>query len=446
MIPRRGFVGAAALSALNASRSHGANERLRLALAGCGTRGNYVAGFMNQMPDVEFAGFADPYLPNAEAARAMLNPRGEAVQDFRRLLDNKEIDAIVVATPDHWHAIIAVLAARAGKDVFIEKPLSHNIREGQAMVKAARESGRILMAGLQHRSAPHFAECARMVADGMLGEVRYVRIWNTVNCTPEGIGHDVDCAPPPGLDWDLYVGPAPRVPYNCKRFLATFRWFFDYSGGYITDFGTHRFDTVHQIMRATGPLTVNATGGRYSVNDAGDVPDVLQVTYEYPGFTLSYEGLMMNGFGIPSNSSRRFYNTRGESDRPNGIAFYGTNGTLFADRVGFEFYPEIDDGGMWPLSVPAPRRYRGQNRVRQSGDATRIHAQRFVHILRTRELPEDVSVLTGHRATVAPLLGNISYKTGEKLRWDPEKEQFQGASKAAQALLGREMRKPYDLI
>jgi len=443
-IPRRGFLGAAAaLSAANVAR---ANDRIRLALAGCGARGRYVAGFMRQMPDVEFTGFADPYLPNAEAARAALGPQGTAVQDFRRLLDRSDIDAVVVATPDHWHASIAVLAARAGKDVFIEKPLSHNIREGQAMVRAARETGRILMAGLQHRSAPHFAECAQMVASGALGEVRYVRIWNTVNFTPQGIGHDADCAPPPGLDWDLYLGPAPNVPYNCKRFLATFRWFFDYSGGYITDFGTHRFDTVHQIMRATGPLTINATGRRYSVNDAGDIPDVLQVTYEYPGFTLSYEGLMMNGFGIPTNGRRRFYNTRGGFDRPNGIAFYGTNGTIFADRIGYELYPEIDDGGMWPLSAPTPDAYRLQYKVRQSADATRVHAQRFIHILRTRDLPEDVSVLTGHRATVAPLLGNISYKTGEKLRWDPEKEQLLNPSKTAQSHLAREPRKPWNLI
>jgi predicted dehydrogenase len=445
MIPRRGFVASAALSALASTRTHGANNRLRLALAGCGTRGNYVAGFMAQMPDVEFAGFADPYLPNAEESRGRLNPAGDAVQDFRRLLDRKDIDAVVVATPDHWHASIAVLAARAGKDVFIEKPLSHNIREGQAMVRAARETGRILMAGLQHRSAPHFAECAQMVAAGALGDVRFVRIWNTINCTPLGIGHDADCAPPPGLDWDLYLGPAPRVPYNCKRFLATFRWFFDYSGGYITDFGTHRFDTVHQIMNVAGPLSVNATGGRFSVNDAGDVPDVHQATYEYPGFVLSYEGLMMNGFGIPNSRPRNCYNTRGPWDRPNGISFHGTRGTLFADRTGFEFYPEIDDG-MWPIAVPAPQKFRGELKVRQGADATRIHAQRFPHILRTRELPPDISVLTGHRATVAPLLGNISYKTGEKLRWNPEKEVLEGASKASEALLGREMRKPYNLI
>jgi predicted dehydrogenase len=445
MIPRRGFVASAALSALASTRASGANHRLRLALAGCGTRGNYVAGFMAQMPDVEFAGFADPYLPNAEESRARLNPAGDAVQDFRRLLDRKDIDAVVVATPDHWHASIAVLAARAGKDVFIEKPLSHNIREGQAMVRAARDTGRILMAGLQHRSAPHFAECAQMVAAGALGDVRFVRIWNTINCTPLGIGHDADCAPPPGLDWDLYLGPAPRVPYNCKRFLATFRWFFDYSGGYITDFGTHRFDTVHQIMNAAGPLSVHATGGRFSVTDAGDVPDVLQATYEYPGFVLSYEGLMMNGFGIPNSRPRNCYNTRGPWDRPNGISFHGTRGTLFADRTGFEFYPEIDDG-MWPIAVPAPQKFRGELKVRQGADATRIHAQRFPHILRTRDLPQDISVLTGHRATVAPLLGNISYKTGEKLRWNPEKEVLEGASRAAEALLGREMRKPFNLI
>lgn len=444
---RRHFLQAGAATALSASRVRGANERVKLALIGCGGRGRYVSGFMKELDNVDLVAACDVYLPNAESARQWAGGNAAAYQDFRRALDRKDIDAVVVATPDHWHAAATILAARAGKDVYVEKPLTHNIDEGKAMVRAARETKRLIQAGLQHRSAPHFAELTELVRKGELGEIRYVRVWNTINFTPLGIGKEPDCAAPPGLDWDMFCGPAPLAPYNCKRFMATFRWFFDYSGGYITDFGTHRFDTVHQIMGVDAPRTVNATGGRFSVDDAGEIPDVLQVTYEYPGFVLSYEGIMMNGFGIPATPNmRRYYNSRGLFDRPNGIAFFGTRGAIYADRIGYEIYPELDDGGMWPLGAPGAGRFRTQHRKVQGADATRLHAQSFIHNVRAGKLPPGVDVRTGHRSTIAPHLGNISFKTGLKLRWDGEKEEFIDAPGEARALLSRPYRKPWNLI
>lgn len=444
---RRHFVGGAASAAFSGARVLGANDRIRLALIGCGGRGRYVAGFMKELDNVEFTAACDVYLRNAEAAAQWAG--GAAVyQDFRRALDRKDIDAVVIATPDHWHAAACVLACRASKHSYVEKPLTHNIDEGKAMVSTARESGRMVQAGLQHRAAPHFSELAELVKRGGIGEVRYVRVWNTINFTPNGIGSEPDCQPPAGLDWDMYCGPAPLRPYNCKRFLATFRWFFDYSGGYITDFGTHRFDTVHQIMGVDAPLSVQATGGRFSVNDAGEIPDVLQATYQYPGFVLSYEGIMMNGFGMPAVPGvRRYYNARGPRDRPNGIAFFGTTGTIYADRIGYEIYPELDDGGVWPLqNLPEKRAFRGAYRAHQGADATRQHAQSFIHNLRAGSLPPGVDVRTGHRSTIVPHLGNISYKTGLKLKWDGEKEELIDAPKEARALLSRQYRKPWNLI
>jgi predicted dehydrogenase len=282
---RREFLGAAGLAA--AQHVIGANDRVTVGLIGCGGRGRYVAGLMREGPGVDFAATADVYLPNAERAKEWAGTAARSYQDFRRLLEQKDIDAVLVATPDHWHAAIAVLACQAGKDVYVEKPLAHNVREGRAIVNAARRYNRIVQAGTQHRSSPHFREVQEIVQSGALGKVNWVRVWNYANLFPQGIGREPDSEPPAGLDWDFYLGPAPLVPYNRKRF--TYRWFWDYSGGYITDFGTHRLDTVQQVMGVSAPQTIAASGGRFSLQDAGEIPDVLQVTYEYPGFVLSYE-------------------------------------------------------------------------------------------------------------------------------------------------------------
>src|SRR6185295_1814855 len=288
---RRQFLGGAGagLMAQSAQRVLGANDRVNVGLIGCGGRGRYVAGLMREAPGVEFGAAADVYLPNAERAREWAGANARAYQDFRRLIEQKDIDAVLIATPDHWHAITTVLACQSGKDVYVEKPLAHNVREGRAMVAAARRYKRVVQAGMQHRSSPHFREVEQIIQTGKLGKVHWVRVWNYANMFPQGIGVESDSAPPEGLDWDFYLGPAPSVPFNRKRFLVTYRWFWDYSGGYITDFGTHRFDTVQQIMGVTAPKTVAAAGGRFSLRDAGEIPDVLQVTYEYPEFVLSYE-------------------------------------------------------------------------------------------------------------------------------------------------------------
>src|SRR5690349_2022889 len=191
----------------------GANERVRVGLIGCGGRGRYVGGFMREAPGVEFVACADVYLPNAERAKQWAGPEAAAYQDFRKLLERKDVDAVLVATPDHWHAIPTVLACQAGKDVYVEKPLAHNIREGRAMVEAGRRSGRVIQTGMQHRSAPHYREVQRIIQSGELGEVHFVRVWNYSNLTPGGIGHAEDSAVPDGLDWDFYLGPAPMRPF-----------------------------------------------------------------------------------------------------------------------------------------------------------------------------------------------------------------------------------------
>jgi len=426
---RREFLGAAGLAA--AQRVIAANDRVTAGLIGCGGRGRYVAGLMREAPGVDFAATADVYLPNAERSREWAGPAARAYQDFRRLLDRKDLDAVLVATPDHWHASIAVLACQAGKDVYVEKPLAHNVREGRAIVNAARRYNRIVQAGTQHRSSLHFREVQELVQSGAIGKVNWVRVWNYANWFPQGIGREPDSPPPEGLDWDFYLGPAPYVPYNRKRFLVTYRWFWDYSGGYITDFGTHRLDTVQQVMGVSAPQTIAASGGRFSLQDAGEIPDVLQVTYEYPGFVLSYESCLLNGHGVGGRTpGMKYYNAKGAEDRPNGMAFYGTNAALYADRIGYEIYPE-------PKSTI-------ERKQMNTTDATKLHAANFIDCVRSRK-PPNAEVEIGHRSTTVAHLGNIAFKTRKKLHWNATTEEFIDDGDASK-LLAREPRKPWNLI
>lgn len=430
-----------ALSALQASQVAGANERVRLALVGCGGRGRTVARFFKQAPNAVIAAVCDVYERNAGSARDWAGGDCVSFGDFRRVLDRKDIDAVLVATPDHWHAIPTVLACQAGKDVYVEKPLAHNIREGRKMVEAARRHDRIVQTGTQHRSAEHYRDVARIIQSGELGKVHLVRVWNYVNLSPEGMGRAADDKPPAGLDWDFYLGPAPAVPFNKHRFLNTFRWYWDYAGGFLTDWGTHRLDSVHQVIGVDAPLSVTAVGNRYELKDGGETPDVLQVTYEYPGFILSYESCQLNGHGVGGRTpGKKYYRARGLEDRPHGEAFYGTNGTLFSDRIGFEIFPELER----PEAGSTLPRQRMKRKEAVAQDTTDLHVKDFLDCVRTRRKPA-ADVAIGHRSSIVPHLGNIAYRTGRKLRWDAERETIVNDSQAAE-LLGRKARKEWDLI
>lgn len=431
----------ATLSAASAARVLGANERVNVGLIGCGVRGMYVARLMRAVPNVAFTAVCDVYEPHAARAREWAGEGCQSYGDFRKVLDRKDVDAVLIATPDHWHAISAVLACRAGKDVYVEKPLAHNIREGRILVDTARKEKRVVQTGTQHRSAEHYREVERIIQSGELGKVRFVRVWNYRNMYPRGIGRAEDSKPPAGLDWDFYLGPAPEVPFNRNRFLGTFRWFWDYAGGFITDWGTHRFDSVHQAMGEDAPKTVSAVGGRFELMDGAETPDFLQATYEYPSFILSYEACQLNGHGTGGRTpGKSYYRARGETDRPHGEAFYGTNGTLISDRIGFEIYPELESGSRSGEGA----RYRMKPREVTSRDTTDLHVKNFIECVRSRAKPvADVEI--GHRSTIVPHLGNIAYRTGRKIRWDTDKEEILDDPEAS-ALLMRKPRKAWDVI
>ena len=446
----QGAAGAALVSgaALPASRVLGANNRVNVALIGCGGRGVSDAGLLRQIPDVDLVAVCDVYEPHAAAAKASAGPACRSFADFRALLEQKDVDAVLIATPDHWHASIAVLACQAGKDVYVEKPLAHSIREGRKMVEAARRYKRVVQTGTQHRSAPHIHQAAEIAQSGQIGPIHFVRVWNYLNMSPDGVGQAADSAPPPGLDWDFFLGPAPKVPFNKNRFLVSYRWFWDYAGGMATDYGTHRLDSVHQIMGVDAPRAAVAAGGRYELKDGAETPDTLQITYEYPSFVLSYEASMLNDHGCGGRSpGKKYYLTRTADDRPHGMAFYGTKGSLYVDRVGFEVYPE-PRGESGPGAVTSSDDAAGGFRTARvdvaGADETRLHLMNFIECVRTRQKPvADVEI--GHRSTTVPHLGNIAFRTGQKIHWDAEREEIAGSAEA-NVLLERAARKPWDLI
>ena len=429
----------AAMPAYSAARVIGANDRVNLGLIGCGIRGRGVLKQMLEAPNTALAAVCDVRDLRTVRTRYSYDPQPEGFRDFWRVLEMREVDAVIVATPDHWHAIPTVLACQAGKDVYVEKPLAHNIKEGRAMVEAARRHNRIVQMGTQRRSAPHYREVEEMVQNGEIGEVHYVRAIDYTGAEPGGLaaadgdgrGPDrTESTPPDDIDWDMWLGPAPWVPFDPDRLY--FRPYYDYSGGVISDFGTHRLDSVHQVMHADKPLSAMGVGGRFDKSRRGDTPDLLKVTYEYPGWVLSYEAVQLSSFGtgprIPGG--RKPYLAEGAFDRPHGEAFYGTTGTIVSDHVGYEYFPA---------------RGAGEPRSVQGRDCTGLHALEFIECVRSRKLPaSDVEI--GHRSSIVPHLGNISYRVGgRKIHWDAGREIIINDPEAS-ALLSRAARPPWNLI
>jgi predicted dehydrogenase len=258
---RRDFLISSTAAAFTSSRILGANDRVQVGFIGYGLMGAQHVETFKRQPDVDLAAVCDVYEPRLAQGLAACGPGAKGYADFRRLLDAKEIQTVVVATPDHWHAPLSLLACAAGKDVYVEKPLSLFVREGRWLVNSARRYGRIVQAGSQQRSGLHYARAAQLVASGHIGKVHTARLGAFRNLMP-GFGTPPDSAPPPGLDYDLWLGPAPARPYNPLRSLYHFRWFWDYSGGQMTNLGAHELDVVHWFMGTQAPQAVASSGGR----------------------------------------------------------------------------------------------------------------------------------------------------------------------------------------
>jgi predicted dehydrogenase len=466
-LKKSGQAGLAVWTAATAGVVRGANDRLRVGVIGCGGRGSFDARLIRGTPEdiqavaadsyrggdmdprlkeprnVEIAALCDVDESKITAAKRWA-PQAKTCADFRKLLDDKEIDAVIVATPDHWHAQITILACEAGKDVYVEKPVIYRLTEGKAMREAVHRTKRIVQCGTQHRSADHIAEAARIVQSGKIGEVRFVRIWNFMNGGPFSPVPPVpDSDPPAGLNWDEWLGPAPKVPFNRNR--LAFRRFLDYNNGFISDYGNHRFDTVHQVMGVETPLKVSSSGANFDRQRAGDYLDFQQATYEYPKFILSWEGCLHNGHGLGGRTpGMRYYGALGTEDRPHGIAFYGTEAALFVNRIGMELYPEPAGGwrgrGGQPPGAGQPLERMHLNEP----EPTPLHAKYFADNVRNRKEPA-ANIDVGVRATAIACMGNVAFWTGRTLTWDDAKWQFPGDAEANRYLF-RPYRKPWDLV
>ena len=393
-------------------------EKIVVGFIGCGVMGRQNFNDFIKQPDVEIAAVCDVYLPRAEDFAKKTDGKAAVYQDFRRVIERKDIDAVVVSTPDHWHAIPTILACKAGKDVYVEKPVAHNIVEGRAMVKAARANKRIVQVGTQQRSGTHFQRAVDVVKSGKIGKVTLARCWNNENHFPNGVGSPPDSDPPEGLDWNMWLGPAPEKPFNPIKFSQQFRKFWDYAGGKITDWGTHLIDVVLWAMSIDAPLAVSASGGKYGLEDMSDVPDTMEAVYDFPGFTMVY--------------SFRGCCDRGIDGKRYGIQFHGTDGTLFVDRSGFQIFPE--GNRMKDVDVEL---------TGGTSDQHATHVRDFLDCVKSRNLPaSDIEI--GHRASSAAMLGNIAYRTGRKIKWDGERERVIGDREASR-LLSRAYRKPWSV-
>ena len=406
----------------------GANERIRTGHIGVGGMGmrNLQFCVFREKEDIHPIAVCDLLQEHCERAADLVTnkyDRPTTHQYHEEIIDNKDIDAVVIVTPDHWHTIPSIQACEAGKDVWCEKPLTTSILEGQPLIEAVRENKRVLQCGNFQRSGAHFQEVKELVSSGYIGKVSRVETWIHDDSPVDGIGSPPDSEPPEGLDWARYLGWTQTVPYNENRFLYNFRWFLNYSGGKMTDWGAHLIDIVLWAMgESQDPKTVTAVGGNYVLQDNRTTPDTLEVLYEFPEYILSFSNRVYNGY-----VERNRY----------GILFYGDKGTLYADRMGY-FVKPVSDGC-------EPREVVDQ----KEGDMNVAHWDNFVECVKSRKDPISFVESAYNTAKICHM-GTTAFVAGNKqLGWDADKQKFTGedgeAVKKANNWAYREYQNGYSL-
>ena len=442
-ITRRAFssgvlAGAVAMTRRSTLGALGANEKVGVGVIGVGNRGDQLIDAFKQQPDCQFTAICDVYQPHIDLALKKVGGNPFVTTDYRKLLERKDVDVVVIATPDHWHALQFIDACKAGKDVYVEKPLSLTIREGQLMVQAARKYNRITQVGTQRRSSAICQKAIEIVRSGQIGKVTAARCFHIRNETPYGLGNPADSDPPPGLDWDMWLGPAPYVKYNENRGMYKFRWFRPYSGGQLTNFGTHYIDLIQWAIGQDAPKGVFAIGGRYVVPDNRDVPDTMEAIWEYDGVLVTFS--QFNGNGAPGTAVG------------SAVEIRGTEGTVYCGGDRLEVVPETQYVEDIPATGPilrASRKRVGTRKVgpqiseRGSVDGDPPHARNFLDCVKSRK-ETNCPVEVGHRSTSTTLLANLAYDRKRYLLWDAEKEEFTNDPEANK-LLHYEYRAPWKL-
>ncbi|MGE4180755.1 MAG: Gfo/Idh/MocA family protein [Limisphaerales bacterium] len=449
-VTRRAFVrnvalstAATAMSAKSYAQVAGANERVNVGVLGFGLIGRIHTRSFAGLKDSRVTAVSDAFKPRMEAAREVA-PDARLFGDFRQLLERRDVDAVVVATPDHWHALQTMMACAAGKDVYVEKPLHLFVREGEWMRKVAARHKRVVQVGTQQRSAPHYQRAKALLTGGAIGEITSVQCDFFRNVMP-GIGSPPDGDSPPDFDWDMHLGPAPQRRFNPNRGIYHFRWFWDSSGGQMTNLGHHSLDIVHWIFDIQAPKAVSSQGGRWFLKDNGETPDTQNAIIEYPRFPAIVQFREAAGGG-------------GESSMGS-LVFIGTRGTMKLGRDGFEIFPDkkVEPTNTFaaiigghpvggPQLIDEPK---GQLWCQPMSDKTgnapemyRLHARNFLDCIRSRKTPNS-DLASSHWVSTTCHLANISLQTGRKVVWDATANDIQGDPQAS-ARLTRPYRTPWD--
>lgn len=391
-LARRQFLrGVSAATAISYSRVMGANDKVRMGLIGCGDRGRHDMGKFQKDPAVDVVAVCDIYNAHMDEARQTA-PNAREFTDHRKLLELKDVDLVLIATPDHWHTQIAIDALNAGKDVYIEKPLTRTIEEGPAIVKAARVNERICQVGMQQRSGKHYLQAKHEYLDtGKLGKITLARTWWHGNSYHLRKAPASLQAKPSNLDWAHFLGPVKWRDYDPQQYF-NWRAYLDFGGGQVTDLFTHWIDVVHMFMNHDDPISAVAAGGVYNYKDGRTAPDTINVLLEYPSeFTATFEATLVPGITGAA------------------IEFCGTKGKLYIDRGRYEFRP------LGRNAQPTV--------VKAFSDLDLDHVQNFLECVRSRKLPNG-DVLIGHRSAQASHLGNIAYIQKRRIDFDPVREEI----------------------
>lgn len=404
------------------SQEKSANDKVIFGVIGCGGMGRANMNSFMKLPGVEIAAVCDVDQNHMNAAVDDVTKAGRAApkkfKDFRKLLEEKEINAVLIGTPDHWHAIPFIAACEAGKDIYCEKPISQNFMEAKAMMNAAKHFNRVVQIGTWQRSVKHFQDAIDFVHSGKMGEISVCRSWvvNPMTSDISNIGKQNPQTPPPELDWDFWLGPAEKRPYQPNRCHFQWRWFFDYGGGLMTDWGVHMLDIALLGLKQTDPVSISSAGGIFVTQDDRDTPDTLIATYQFPKVVMTWEHRFNNGRGL-------------DGGKNHGTEFIGTNGSLIVDREGYQYFPEKKD-------APEPPKFEKQEST---------HWQNFLDCVKSRETPRS-GIESMAKTTMLCHLGNIALQSSKTLLWDARKQDVKNRGDVKNCIsYEREYRKPWKL-
>lgn len=406
----------------------GPNDKVGVALIGTRNMGyTNVTNFMLQ-PDVKLVAMCDVDQKLLETRAENVNdfaynseldfPKPDLLDDFRKVLDRKDVDAVIIATPDHWHALITIMACQAGKDVYVEKPMANSIKEADMMVKAGEKYKQIIQVGQWQRSGEHWMDMVKYIQSDKLGAISKVDVWR-YNGNP--VPKVPDSEVPPGINYDMWLGPAPERPFNKNRFHYNFRWWWDYAGGKMTDWGVHLLDMAMWALDIRDPLEISAEGGNIVYpDDAMETPDTLRVNYKFNKLDVIWK----NDFALKTN----------EYGMDHGLIFHGENGLLLANRGSWRVIPKEVNGGPVIEEEPAHP---------ATGKDLGMHIRNFLDAVKSRKADTACSAQIARDVARLAHMGNIAYRTKETIHWNPENVYFN--EPAANELLMPEYRKPWEL-